>query len=59
MDGIFSKEEAARYFKVSLPAFDKFASKHPAIKHGQDIIIKKLNECVEKESAKAGSDKEE
>ena len=58
MDGILSKEQAARRFKVSLPTFNKFVKKHPSIIMNKEIIIEKLNECIEKESAGNSADKE-
>ena len=57
MDAILSKEEAARCFKVSLPTFNKYVKSHPSITQGKVIIVNKLKDCIEKESARAGSDK--
>lgn len=58
MEDILSKEEAARCFKVSVPTFNKYAKLHPGIVQGKEVILHKLKECIEKESARAGADKE-
>ncbi len=58
MDTTLSREKAAKCFKVSLPTFNKFVKKHPYIIMDKEIIIEKLNECIEKESAGKNADKE-
>ena len=58
MEAIISKEEAARVFKVSVPTFNKYARIHPEILSGKSVILDKLKENIEKESARAGADKE-